>query len=88
MSIVVSIKTEAESRGFNGRLPLFRVVKVNSTPTRLVTNLKHKEMFSGFLQQWLKAGWRCGEDHGEGSARAEPPQHRYYPSCPLVQYRY
>ena len=39
------INTEAEGRGFNERLPHFRVGKPNSTTIKCVTNVKHKEIF-------------------------------------------
>ena len=37
--------TEAEGRGFNERLPHFRVGNPHSTTTKCVTNVKHKEIF-------------------------------------------
>ena len=38
-------KTEAESRGFNESLPHFRVIKLNYTTTKCLTNVKHKKTF-------------------------------------------
>ena len=39
------LNTEAAGRVFKARLPLFRVVKVNSLTTKRSANVKHKEMF-------------------------------------------
>ena len=51
------INTEAEGRGFNESLPHFRVGKPNSTTTKCVTNVKHKDIFpevgKGFISHIL-----------------------------------
>jgi len=51
---------EAEGRGFNERLPHFRVGKPNSTTTKCVTNVQRKEIFpevgKGFLFPTLISG--------------------------------
>ena len=42
---ILNINTEAEGRDFYESLPHFRVGKPNSTTTKCVTNVKHKDIF-------------------------------------------
>ena len=56
------INTEAEGRGFNESLPHFRTGKPNSTTTKCVTNVKHKDIFpevwKGFIshvEKWHRS---------------------------------
>ena len=45
VNVLNVLKPEAKGRGFNERLPLFRVVKVTFTTTKRLSNVKHKSMF-------------------------------------------
>ena len=54
----ITLYTEAEGQVFNERLPHFRVGKLNSTTTKCVTNVKHKQIFpevgKGFISHVKK----------------------------------